>query len=778
VNKILRQLIQEFNATLGVHWEPPVDLAEAARAAIVGCGTELQARKDRRRRLLAAINEKFRLNQDRFQYLLDLAAARQVPVDYHEKAALQGYLAQGDAKRLQGWLRSHGLPGPAASQCQPLTAAETLQRFAAQLQAPTVHRRDARSLALAERLQQILRSLFGSYVFSSYPTRAMHAYFNPDCRREYDPDFFQHLARCYPSVLRRDCALAFLIVDDALSSTEKGVPLRDRLCRFLHDMYGCLANHCFLAILIKLRPADDEDGQWQLFSDLILYAEKHREAALKIGYFHPEKIAQATLAHIPHLDQAAARFDLANEGFFYRDCFVLPPAPEAAGIQTTWEPVNLLLLLEKNERDETLLPCPACRSLHVAGNSYPVLGVRSWECRNPICPERSAFDRGNRYSLAQLIKQEAIKSDRDQIPEASLRRWKLDVVPGADTEAVVTMLLRHFTLHGDTALFVNTPHFGQRQLGRRLQYERFPTDGPPGRHETFQRSAFFARFVVDRPVPPKPQFQSLATDVRDVELIQGDCFEVLSQFPAESIDGAVTSPPYYNARHYSVWPNIYCYLHDMYNSARQVYRVLKPGGVYLFNIFDYFDNENILALSAMGKKRMILGAYIINLFHRAGFRLEGNTVWYKGEIEGKRNFNQGNRSPYYQFPFNCWEHILVFRKPGAGPRLHLPQLLAARPVVKMIRGKNVLGHTAPFPSVLPELLIDQLQAGQTVLDPYSGSMTTGRTAFRKGLRSVSVEVHLEYCKLGLKLLQQEVDDFRKEKADKVSLERAPAPKEF
>jgi hypothetical protein len=26
----------------------------------------------------------------------------------------------------------------------------------------------------------------------------------------------------------------------------------------------------------------------------------------------------------------------------------------------------------------------------------------------------------------------------------------------------------------------------------------------------------------------------------------------------------------------------------------------------------------------------------------------------------ERIFNQGNRSPYYQSPFNCWEHFLVF----------------------------------------------------------------------------------------------------------------------
>src|SRR5205807_4831552 len=142
-----------------------------------------------------------------------------------------------------------------------------------------------------------------------------------------------------------------------------------------------------------------------------------------------------------------------------------------------------------------------------------------------------------------------------------------------------------------------------------------------GTYARFQSSALFQRFVVERklhsPAPPA----RVPCRIEDVVLYNGDCFEVLSGLEESFADGAVTSPPYYNARSYSTWPNIYCYLYDMYNCARQVFRVLKPGAVFVFNIFDYFDNENTIALSAMGKKRMILGSYIVNLFRRVGFWL-------------------------------------------------------------------------------------------------------------------------------------------------------------
>jgi DNA modification methylase len=56
---------------------------------------------------------------------------------------------------------------------------------------------------------------------------------------------------------------------------------------------------------------------------------------------------------------------------------------------------------------------------------------------------------------------------------------------------------------------------------------------------------------------------------------------------------------------------------------------------------------------------------------------------------------------------------------------------------------------------VPELLIRQMGKGECVLDPFSGSMTTGRTAHRYGLRSISIEMQKEYSDLGIRLLEGE-----------------------
>lgn len=110
----------------------------------------------------------------------------------------------------------------------------------------------------------------------------------------------------------------------------------------------------------------------------------------------------------------------------------------------------ILLLFEKNKRDETPIPCPACRSLNVRGNSYPVLGVKSWECNNILCPEKSKFNRGKRYSLSSLIKQEAIFYEENEIKNGTIKKWQLDLLTKPNTDDILDFLIKHYSLVRDT----------------------------------------------------------------------------------------------------------------------------------------------------------------------------------------------------------------------------------------------------------------------------------------------------------------------------------------
>jgi DNA modification methylase len=263
----------------------------------------------------------------------------------------------------------------------------------------------------------------------------------------------------------------------------------------------------------------------------------------------------------------------------------------------------------------------------------------------------------------------------------------------------------------------------------------------------FWNSSFFARFVV--PVAAEREISELSRGCRQdfkelYELIEGESMAVLRGFDSGVFDRAITSPPYFNARAYAQWPNLYCYLYDMYRNAQEVFRTLDEGGIYAYNIFDYFDNERVITFSDMGRKRIPLGALLAHVLEQIGFELLTVMPWDKGDIQGKRGFNGGNYSPYYQSPFNCWEHVLIMRKPITDrsnsaaqlPSAVLGSTIRVKPVFKMVRGRNTYGHTAPFPEALVDALLEGLKAGTTVLDPYAGSATTARAAARHAAHGV------------------------------------------
>jgi hypothetical protein len=168
----------------------------------------------------------------------------------------------------------------------PVPPGESIQRLHDLLRTGTVNRSDARECPLSERQTEILRSLFGSYVFHAFRAEAMHRYFNADCGTRYHEDCYHHLLAFHAQALHRDCALVYLRVTEEMIQGSPANELRDALCAFLRDTYDRLSNHCVLAIQVAPFRAGVEDGQWGLFSDLVLYAEKHREVRLKAGYFH------------------------------------------------------------------------------------------------------------------------------------------------------------------------------------------------------------------------------------------------------------------------------------------------------------------------------------------------------------------------------------------------------------------------------------------------------------------------------------------------------------
>ena len=720
------KIIDEFLRFTTLSWAPSsVQLEELKHLCAFA---EAHGYKPSRRPIsiiCEAINQKLNVSAERYQKILDLAFAKGIKLNYIAKSQLHDALDQGDVKSLLAIASELNFNSKEIKDIGVPSVEET----GAALQCVLNYDNDKGS--------EILGSIFSRYCYRMFEPECTFQYFSGTSATSV-PTYNDFLERKYPGITSRDAALAIINVDnDILNDYDCYM---GRLLMTIKSLFSEMNNHTVLAVFIPPLKVGSTDIQWTAYKDIVLYAEKFEVEELTLKYFRWKEIEHQTSSYTGDTSQAH-EYSKVNQGFVYKDCFVYD-------YDKSRPAYSLLLIFEKNVRDERPINCPACWSTNVQGNSYPILNVRSWECENPLCCERSKYNRGNRYSFCQLQRQ-GFMGDENIIPNESIMGWHLDIASNMSKDDAYDMVMRHYSCVGDKIIVYGKCSDSPKRLWNRRIERRNIADAKIDNSllKTFLASDYFKRFLVAAPKCTNLEFES--STIGHATIVNGDSLHVLATLKTSTLDAAVTSPPYYNAKEYSHWPNIYCYLFDMYNISREVYRVLKPGSVYLFNIFDYFDNENNVVFSAMGKKRMILGAYMLDIFSRIGFQICGNIVWYKGEIQGNRSFNQGNLTPYYQAPLNCWEHVFVLSKGAPNKKFSglVSSIRHIRPVTKMVRGKNVLGHTAPFPEDIPYLIIKHLTPEDTVLDPFLGSGTTCIVANLHGVNSIGVERDATYFSL-------------------------------
>ena len=257
------------------------------------------------------------------------------------------------------------------------------------------------------------------------------------------------------------------------------------------------------------------------------------------------------------------------------------------------------------------------------------------------------------------------------------------------------------------------------------------------------------------------------------ELHHGDCIEVMRSMPAESVDAIVTSPPYAEQRKstYGGIPEV-DYPAWTVTWMAEAWRVLKPNGSVLINIRPHIKNGQIS--DYVLRTRLAL--------REAGWNECEELIWDK---PGSMPVGSTAR------PRRSWESILWFGKHGkpyadpkaaggsytqiqvgkgrGGPHLSTKQAYAtheprrarvsdvAEFSTRLNKNNNEANnHPAPYPWQLAEW-VGKLACppGGTILDPFSGSASTGVAAIRNGWHYIGIDAIQEYVDMSRKRLEGE-----------------------
>lgn len=251
----------------------------------------------------------------------------------------------------------------------------------------------------------------------------------------------------------------------------------------------------------------------------------------------------------------------------------------------------------------------------------------------------------------------------------------------------------------------------------------------------------------------------------------GDSLKLLDQLESNSIDLAITSPPFALQREKS-YGNVEqaAYVNWLFAFCEKVYRVLSPHGSFVLDLGGAYQS-----------KRPVRSLYnyriLIKLCDELDFRLAEEFFWYnpsklpspiewvnKRKIRAKDAVNtiwwlaktdnpKANVSnvlvPYSERMKKLLDNPEKFYRPKERPSGHdigkafaqnnggaipsnllqIPNTESGSRYIQLCKAVNISAHPARFPQKLPQFFINFLtQPGDIVLDFFAGSNTTGTAA--------------------------------------------------
>lgn len=514
----------------------------------------------------------------------------------------------------------------------------------------------------------------------------------------------------------------------------------NNILKVIADIYDNLENYRRFVFKLndKLYNENNEDVTWKILYKIGIYCENFIQYK---GDFFPFKKEERISDLTTFLD---SRFQNKNinsyvkelyssisTGFKFEDCLI------------SEKQKDILLIFQKIKLDKSPIPCPVCMTTIQSGNSFPEIFLRSYECKNHSCAERSKSGRGKRFDEYGTYRYFKLVENKksNMISEELFLKWRRDVF--SEENDIYEMLIKYYAWDNETICLTKKINIKKTYERKLIQYKPYNYSNYNYDFEKLPICIFFDK--INKLIKNKKGMKLLKDEIN---VFNENSSLGIRNLKEDQIGTVITSPPYYNAREYSQWKNLLMYLIDMMINCKSVFNTIISDGYYLYNIGDIVNNDNVYVESNMSKKRLQLGFLSSLIFEKAGFNLVGNIVWDKGEVQSKRNSTMNRNSGYVKC-INCYEHVLVFKK-GKETKC-LSDVVRITPVIKInSKGENTYKHTAPYPIELVSLIEKFIVKDKYILDPFLGSGTTLKWCNNNGYKGVGYELNPEYFKLALK----------------------------
>jgi len=224
-------------------------------------------------------------------------------------------------------------------------------------------------------------------------------------------------------------------------------------------------------------------------------------------------------------------------------------------------------------------------------------------------------------------------------------------------------------------------------------------------------------------------------------VVEADVQETLKFVPSESIHLTFTSPPYYNARDYSIYQSYEEYLNFLEEVFKEIHRITKEGRFFVLN-----TSPVIMARisRAHASKRYPIPYDIHPILVKMGWEFIDDIVWVKPEASVK-NRNAGflqHRKPLGYKPNAISEMLMVYRKKTdklidwnirqySWDKIKKSKVLDDYETTNIWRVDPTFDkiHSAVFPIELCNKVIKYYSfVDDLIFDPFAGSGTLGRAA--------------------------------------------------